>query len=143
MHGPKSYIPEAFLDDFINLVIWGHEHECLIDPVYNPQQGFHVSQPGSSVATSLSEGESKEKHVALLKICRGKFKLDKIRLASVRPFIMGDLVLADHQIDPTNQQKVNSLISRKVSVRTGAVLRRSKIVRDMIYKTYPLTMTRY
>ncbi|KAG0287058.1 Double-strand break repair protein mre11a [Linnemannia gamsii] len=114
MHGPKSYIPEAFLDDFINLVIWGHEHECLIDPVYNPQQGFHVSQPGSSVATSLSEGESKEKHVALLKICRGKFKLDKIRLASVRPFIMGDLVLADHQIDPTNQQKVNSLISRKV-----------------------------
>ncbi|KAF9958853.1 Double-strand break repair protein mre11a [Modicella reniformis] len=42
MHGPKSYIPEAFLDDFINLVIWGHEHECLIDPVYNPQQGFHV-----------------------------------------------------------------------------------------------------
>ncbi|KAK5802053.1 Mre11 DNA-binding presumed domain-containing protein [Linnemannia elongata] len=114
MHGPKSYIPEAFLDDFINLVIWGHEHECLIDPVYNPQQGFHVSQPGSSVATSLSEGESKEKHVALLKICRGKFKLDKIRLASVRPFIMGDLVLADHQVDPTNQQKVNSLISRKV-----------------------------
>ncbi|KAK3818073.1 MAG: double-strand break repair protein mus-23 [Linnemannia gamsii] len=114
MHGPKSYIPEAFLDDFINLVIWGHEHECLIDPVYNPQQGFHVSQPGSSVATSLSEGESKEKHVALLKICRGKFKLDKIRLASVRPFIMGELVLADHQLDPTNQQKVNSLISRKV-----------------------------
>ncbi|KAF8945870.1 Double-strand break repair protein mre11a [Haplosporangium gracile] len=114
MHGPKSYIPEAFLDDFINLVIWGHEHECLVDPVYNPQQGFHVSQPGSSVATSLSEGESKEKHVALLKICRGKFKLDKIRLASVRPFIMGDLVLADHQLDPTNQQKVNSLISRKV-----------------------------
>ncbi|KAF9133985.1 Double-strand break repair protein mre11a [Mortierella sp. 14UC] len=114
MHGPKSYIPEAFLDDFINLVIWGHEHECLIDPVYNPQQGFHVSQPGSSVATSLSEGESKEKHVALLKICRGRFKLDKIRLASVRPFIMGELVLADHQLDPTNQQKVNSFISRKV-----------------------------
>ncbi|KAG0272818.1 Double-strand break repair protein mre11a [Linnemannia exigua] len=114
MHGPKSYIPEAFLDDFINLVIWGHEHECLIDPVYNPQQGFHVSQPGSSVATSLSEGESKEKHVALLKICRGKFKLDKIRLASVRPFIMDELVLADHQLDPTNQQKVNSFISRKV-----------------------------
>ncbi|KAF9929327.1 Double-strand break repair protein mre11a [Linnemannia zychae] len=114
MHGPKSYIPEAFLDDFINLVIWGHEHECLIDPVYNPQQGFHVTQPGSSVATSLSEGESKEKHVAILKICRDKFKVDKIRLASVRPFIMGELVLADHQLDPTDQQKVNSFISRKV-----------------------------
>ncbi|KAG0196681.1 Double-strand break repair protein mre11a [Mortierella sp. GBA30] len=114
MHGPKSYIPEAFLDEFINLVIWGHEHECLIDPVYNPQQGFHVTQPGSSVATSLSEGESKEKHVAILKICKGKFNVQKIRLKSVRPFIMGDLTLAEHNLDPTDQQKVNSFISRRV-----------------------------
>ncbi|ORY98277.1 Mre11 DNA-binding presumed domain-domain-containing protein [Lobosporangium transversale] len=114
MHGPKSYIPEAFLDDFINLVIWGHEHECLIDPTYNPQQGFHVSQPGSSVATSLSEGESKEKHVAILKICKGRFNIQKIRLQSVRPFIMSDVVLADHDLDPTNQQKVNRFISEKV-----------------------------
>jgi double-strand break repair protein MRE11 len=114
MHNPKSYIPEAFLDDFINLVIWGHEHECLIDPVYNPQQGFHVSQPGSSVATSLSEGESKEKHVAILKICKGKFNIQKIRLQSVRPFIMSDLNLSDHQLDPRDQQKVNSFISKKV-----------------------------
>ncbi|KAF9955940.1 Double-strand break repair protein mre11a [Mortierella alpina] len=114
MHGPKSYIPEAFLDDFIDLVIWGHEHECLIDPVYNPQQGFHVSQPGSSVATSLSEGESKEKHVAILKICKGKFNIQKIRLKSVRPFIMGDVTLSDHQLDPTDQQKVNSFISKRV-----------------------------
>ncbi|KAI7818598.1 Metallo-dependent phosphatase-like protein [Gamsiella multidivaricata] len=105
MHGPKSYIPEAFLDDFIDLVIWGHEHECLVDPVYNPQQGFHVSQPGSSVATSLSEGESKEKHVAILKICKGKFNVQKIRLQSVRPFIMSDVTLADHNLNPTDQQK--------------------------------------
>lgn len=114
MHGPKSYIPEAFLDDCIDLVIWGHEHECLIDPVYNPQQGFHVSQPGSSVATSLSEGESKEKYVAILKICKGKFNIQKIRLKSVRPFIMGDVTLSDHQLDPTDQQKVNSFISKRV-----------------------------
>ncbi|KAI1321068.1 Double-strand break repair protein mre11a [Mortierella claussenii] len=114
MHGPKSYIPEAFLDDFIDLVIWGHEHECLIDPVYNPQQGFHVSQPGSSVATSLSEGESKEKHVAIVKICKGRFNIQKIRLQSVRPFIMSDVVLSEQGLDPTSQQKVNSFISKQV-----------------------------
>ncbi|KAF9107025.1 Double-strand break repair protein mre11a [Mortierella sp. AM989] len=114
MHGPKNYIPEAFLDDFINLVIWGHEHECLIDPIYNPQQGFHVSQPGSSVATSLSEGESKEKHVAILKICKGKFDIQKVRLQSVRPFVMSDVTLSEHGLDPTNEQKINSFISRKV-----------------------------
>ncbi|KAG0001025.1 Double-strand break repair protein mre11a [Entomortierella chlamydospora] len=114
MHGPKNFIPEAFLDDFINLVIWGHEHECLIDPVYNPQQGFHVSQPGSSVATSLSEGESKEKHVAILKICKGKFNIQKIRLQSVRPFVMGDVTLSEHGLDPNNEKKVSSFISKKV-----------------------------
>lgn len=30
--------------------------------------GFHISQPGSSVATSLIDGESKPKHVLLLEI---------------------------------------------------------------------------
>lgn len=30
--------------------------------------GFHITQPGSSVATSLIEGESKPKHVLLLEI---------------------------------------------------------------------------
>ncbi|KAG0040995.1 Double-strand break repair protein mre11a [Podila clonocystis] len=114
MHGPKNYIPEAFLDDFIHLVIWGHEHECLIDPVYNPQQHFHVSQPGSSVATSLCEGESKTKHVAILKICKNKFSIEKIRLTSVRPFIMGDVTLADHDLDPTKPNKVNSFISKRI-----------------------------
>lgn len=116
MHGPKNFIPETFLDDFIDLVIWGHEHECLIDPAYNPQQNFHVSQPGSSVATSLSEGESREKHVAILKICKGKFNIQKIRLQSVRPFVMADVTLSEHGLDPTNEQKVSSFISRKVSI---------------------------
>ncbi|KAF9426240.1 Double-strand break repair protein mre11a [Podila epigama] len=114
MHGPKNYIPESFLDDFIDLVIWGHEHECLIDPQYNPQQGFHVSQPGSSVATSLSEGESKDKHVAILKICKNKLKVEKVRLRSVRPFIMRDVVLADQQLDPTKPNKVSSFISKRI-----------------------------
>lgn len=114
MHGPKNYIPENFLDDFIHLVIWGHEHECLIDPVYNPQQHFHVSQPGSSVATSLCEGESRTKHVAILKICKNKFSIEKIRLTSVRPFIMSDITLADHGLDPTKPNKVSSFISKRI-----------------------------
>jgi double-strand break repair protein MRE11 len=60
-HGPTNYLPEAFISDIIDLVFWGHEHECLIDPVKNIQQEFYVSQPGSSVATMLSAGESKPK----------------------------------------------------------------------------------
>lgn len=30
--------------------------------------GFHITQPGSSVATSLIDGESKPKHVLLVEI---------------------------------------------------------------------------
>ena len=68
-HGPTNHIPEQFLDDFIDLVIWGHEHECRIEPEWNGIQNFYVSQPGSSIATSLSEGEMAQKHVGLLQVC--------------------------------------------------------------------------
>lgn len=61
-HGPTNYIPEQFLDDFLDLVVWGHEHECLIAPTRNEQQLFYVTQPGSSVATSLSPGEATKKY---------------------------------------------------------------------------------
>lgn len=60
-HGPTNHIPEQFLDDFLDLVVWGHEHECLITPSRNEQQLFYVTQPGSSVATSLSPGEATKK----------------------------------------------------------------------------------
>ena len=26
-HGPTNYIPEHFIDDMFDLVMWGHEHE--------------------------------------------------------------------------------------------------------------------
>ena len=61
-HGATSYVPETFLSDFLHLVVWGHEHECRVVPEENTQQHFYVSQPGSSVATALSEGEAKPKY---------------------------------------------------------------------------------
>ena len=46
-----------------DLVIWGHEHESLIDPKQGPEgKGFHVIQPGSTVATSLVESEVRVGH---------------------------------------------------------------------------------
>lgn len=79
------------------MVIWGHEHECLIDPRYNPEMNFHVMQPGSSVATSLMPGEAVPKHVAVLSITGRDFKVDTIRLKTVRPFVMREIVLAEEK----------------------------------------------
>lgn len=59
--------------------------------------GFHVIQPGSSVATSLCAGESVTKHVGILSITGRDFSLEKIRLKTVRPFVMKEIVLADEK----------------------------------------------
>ncbi|XP_072258772.1 double-strand break repair protein MRE11 [Pyxicephalus adspersus] len=95
-HGNTNYIPEQFLDDFLDLIIWGHEHECKIAPTRNEQQLFYVSQPGSSVATSLSPGEAEKKHVGLLRIKNKKMNMQKIPLQTVRQFFIDDVVLADY-----------------------------------------------
>ncbi|MCH80589.1 double-strand break repair protein MRE11-like [Trifolium medium] len=76
---PKNAINEHFLPRFLDFIVWGHEHECLIDPQEVPGMGFHISQPGSSVATSLIDGESKPKH-------GNQYRPTKIPLTSVRPF---------------------------------------------------------
>ena len=79
------------------MVVWGHEHECLIDPKYNPEMNFHVMQPGSSVATSLMPGEAVPKHVAILSITGRDFKVDTIRLKTVRPFVMKEIILSEEK----------------------------------------------
>jgi double-strand break repair protein MRE11 len=96
-HTPTSYLPENFLPEFMDLVVWGHEHECLIDPRFNPEMGFHVMQPGSSIATSLMPGEAVPKHVAILSVTGKEFQTETIRLKTVRPFIMKEIVLAEEK----------------------------------------------
>lgn len=74
-HGPTGYLPENFLPSFLDLVVWGHEHSCRIEPEWNATGNFYVIQPGSSVVTSLSEGEAFEKCVGLLEIRGMEFKV--------------------------------------------------------------------
>ncbi|KAI8955996.1 double-strand break repair protein mus-23 [Xylaria longipes] len=93
-HTATSYLPENMLPEWLNLVVWGHEHECLIDPRHNPETGFHVMQPGSSVATSLVPGEAVAKHVAVVSVTGKDFSVEKHRLKSVRPFVTAEIVLA-------------------------------------------------
>ncbi|MCI4390479.1 hypothetical protein PGIGA_G00123110 [Pangasianodon gigas] len=118
-HGATNYIPEQFLDDFLDLVIWGHEHECKIAPVRNEQQLFYVTQPGSSVVTSLSPGEAVKKHIGLLRVKGRKMNLQKIPLHTVRQFFIQDVILLDHSDlfspeMPNVTQKVQAFCQQKV-----------------------------
>ncbi|KAK9269023.1 hypothetical protein L1049_000791 [Liquidambar formosana] len=104
---PKNAINEHFLPRFLDFIVWGHEHECLVDPQEVPGMGFHITQPGSSVATSLIDGESKPKHVLLLEIKGNQYRPTKIPLKSVRPFEYTEIVLKDEaDIDPNDQTSI-------------------------------------
>jgi len=119
-----NYLPENFLPEFMDLIIWGHEHECLIDPRLNPEMNFHVMQPGSSVATSLCPGESVAKHVAILSIRGREFKSEPVRLKSVRPFAMREIVLSE--------EKGAQKLARKENNRTEVTRFLMALVEELI-----------
>ncbi|KAI3680274.1 hypothetical protein L2E82_50499 [Cichorium intybus] len=64
-----------------------------------PGMGFYITQPGSSVATSLIDGESKPKHVLLVEIKGSQYRLTKISLNS---FVLKD----ESDIDPNDQNSI-------------------------------------
>lgn len=117
-------MPENFLPEFLDLVVWGHEHECLIDPRYNPEMNFHVMQPGSSVATSLMPGEAVPKHVAVLSVTGRDFKVEPIRLKTVRPFVMKEIVL--------HEDKTAKVLAKKENNRTKLTQYLMSVVDDLI-----------
>lgn len=123
-HTETGYLPETFLPDFLDLVIWGHEHESLIDPRLNPETDFHVMQPGSSVATSLCPGEAVSKHVAVLSVTGREFKCEPIRLKSVRPFAMREIVLSE--------EKGAQKLARKENNRTELTRFLMTIVEELV-----------
>lgn len=53
---------------------------------------------GSSIATSLCDGEAKPKHVGILSISKKRFKLKPLPLKTVRPFVFDNVVLREHEI---------------------------------------------
>jgi double-strand break repair protein MRE11 len=56
--GVKNSVPENGFGDEVHLVLWGHEHDCRVTPESVGGRQYMISQPGSSVATSLSKGEA-------------------------------------------------------------------------------------
>jgi len=115
-HNKKNYIPESFLDEFLDLVIWGHEHECLIEPTKSSsdEKPFYISQPGSSVATSLCEGESKQKQVGILSVYKKTFKIEPIPLQTVRQFMMDNIVLSETNLKDHEEDKLYIYLTERV-----------------------------
>jgi len=110
----KNYLPESFIPSFFDLVIWGHEHECFTEPVYNNEVGFHVYQPGSSVVTSLIQAESKPKCMGMLELYLDRFRVLPIRLETVRPFVFQQIELKNFGYRLQLQDDVEKFIEEKI-----------------------------
>lgn len=149
----KNYLPESFIPSFFDLVVWGHEHECFTEPVYNSEVGFHVYQPGSSVATSLIQAEAKTKCIGLCEINRDRFRIIPIKLETVRPFIYNQFELRQFADRITNTDDIERIIDEKINealteVENGRT-KENKIYNDLIpiirlkieYTGYAMTRT--
>ena len=66
--GRKNSVAESSIPSFMDLVCFGHEHECRIEFEESITESFAMTQIGSSVATSLVQGEETQKQVLLLEI---------------------------------------------------------------------------
>ncbi len=103
--------------EWMDLVVWGHEHECNINPDESAVGTFRISQPGSSVATSLTEGESLTKHVGILDVRNAQFRMKAIPLMQVRSFTMGHICLSETGLDPEDlrvDEAMAEILSKEV-----------------------------
>ena len=133
-HGVTNYIPEHFIDGFFDLVLWGHEHDCRITPekvAYGDEKTFHITQPGSSVATSLCEAETRQKKVGVLDIAPGRlFKLQELPLKTVRPMIFKTIWIEDpenglqNQFTSSDVKKVHAAIEKYLVKYVNRILER-------------------
>ncbi|KAF7457684.1 DNA repair and meiosis protein Mre11 [Cryptosporidium felis] len=135
----KDSIPESFLPDFLDLIIWGHEHECIKNPVEIINKNFFILQPGSSIATSHIASESVKKHVVLLEVQNGAFKTTPIPLISPRTFIHENIVLSKHEthVESVLFDKISELINMAKSEgfkRNELVLPQSSEIREILTK---------
>jgi double-strand break repair protein MRE11 len=64
--------------------------------VFGETKELFITQPGSSVATSLCEAESVQKKVGLLTVSGKQFKMDEIPLKTVRPLIFKTVSLTEN-----------------------------------------------
>ncbi|VVC24522.1 DNA double-strand break repair protein Mre11,Calcineurin-like phosphoesterase domain, ApaH [Cinara cedri] len=111
-----KHLPENVIPRYMELTIWGHEHESLIDPVLRDPCGY-ISQPGSTVATSMCEGESGTKYVGLLTIrTQGKkeFKIEPLELKTVRQMHFETIRLSECEEDVSNSKYTQEFLKQKI-----------------------------
>jgi len=110
----NEYLPEDFIDPFFDLVVYGHEHESI----KIRHRHFDVIQCGSSVRTSLCEGESYDKYAYILDL-QGTPAISRIKLRTVRPLILENLKISTGDADLKIKNKIESVLANEGQIRNS------------------------
>eukprot|EP00571_Detonula_confervacea_P017476 CAMPEP_0172303652 /NCGR_PEP_ID=MMETSP1058-20130122/5169_1 /TAXON_ID=83371 /ORGANISM="Detonula confervacea, Strain CCMP 353" /LENGTH=924 /DNA_ID=CAMNT_0013014555 /DNA_START=77 /DNA_END=2854 /DNA_ORIENTATION=+ len=129
--GSKNCVHESMIPEWMDLVVWGHEHECLINPSESLVGTFRITQPGSSVATSLTAGEARRKHCGLLEIKGHQFRLQPLTLSSVRSFAVGEVNLGERAREQggvldVEDPKVEERMSEVLAAEVDALIQKAR-----------------
>jgi double-strand break repair protein MRE11 len=138
--GAKSCIHESMIPEWMDLVIWGNEHECIPKLVESLVGTYRIYQPGSSVATSLCAGESLShpKSFGFIEIRKTReFRLTVIPFCYLRPFKFSEISLSDNRfgLDPNDtkiEEKMKKLISKCIN---ELIIEAREEGKDMICKS--------
>lgn len=110
----QNCILDAMVPDFMHFVLWGHEHDSHVQVAQPLGKDFHIYQPGSSVATSLTEGEALPKHMGLLEVKCAGYRLTSMPYKTVRPLIyLAEVVKPG---DFTTSAQAEKYLSEKIEV---------------------------
>lgn len=113
-HSQKNYIHDNFLPSFLDLVVWGHEHESIPTPTKSEAKGFHIVQPGSTIPVALTEAEAKPKHACMLEVHHNLFRVTPIPLKTQRVFLFEELEIPHQVSNVSDTDTVESRIYMRV-----------------------------
>ncbi|KAJ6251159.1 double-strand break repair protein mre11 [Anaeramoeba flamelloides] len=128
-HSRKNLVEEEQLPDWLDFVLWGHEHDCQIEPKLSKNGNSYIVQTGSSVATSLSELEKDQKQVAILTIRGKNFKIEAIPLENVRNFMLRDVQLGNFE-ELMGKEKNVDFISKFIERNVNQMINECKILQQ-------------
>jgi len=123
----RAYVKEKILPSFFNLVVWGHEHECIPIIKQCTYTGSHILYTGSTVVTSLIDSEAKPKHCFILNLKKMDFSLEPIPLKTARPFVYDQIELA-HSGIPNDDVSIEKYIGDYIdSILAQASMEREEL----------------
>lgn len=100
-----GYISEDLINPIFDLVIYGHEHESI----KINHKNFDAIQCGSTIRTSLCEGEGMEKFVYILSL-QDKPSISRIELKTVRPLVIENIKVTKDNPETQVNKKIENIL---------------------------------